>query len=107
MIITGTRATRATLSPTYWHGDYAAYRNAGGFILAYIPTRESVFFQPGDEAAAFEEVADAAMALCADDDDTFAWHNAMGNYLDFMVSPDEAGGAPSSDGGFFALFAGG
>lgn len=102
MIITGNIATNRTIYPTYWHGDFAAYRNAGGFILAYIPTGESVYFQPGDEAVVFETVADAAMAL-ATDDDPQPWNEAMANYLDVMVSPSEAGGRPSSDGGFFAF----
>lgn len=104
MIISGPRKTGETLYPTYWHGDYAAYEHKGGCILAHIPTKQSVFFQAGDEATAFQEVAGAAMELCTDEDPR-AWDEAMSLYLDFMEPADIAGGTPSSDGGFWAFFA--
>jgi hypothetical protein len=102
MIITTTGIATRTIYATHWFGDFATYRNAGGLILAHIPSGMSCYFQPGDDANGFENEADALLDTLTDDDEHI-WNAFCDQYIDVMIEPAQAGGAPSSDGGFYAF----
>jgi hypothetical protein len=102
----------------HWSHEYASYWNAGGYIVARIRDGASFYIQPGDEAADFDaemqRASDAADAAHPDDSDAAdeargaAWDAIMaerGDLADLWEPPSEAGGAPSSDGGFWGFYA--
>lgn len=110
-----------TIYATHWAPDFASYANAGGWIIARTRDGASIYVQPGDEAASFESSMDsaesAALAKLAPDADSDeqdeargeAWDSVMGELFAAQegewLAPSDAGGAPSSDGGFWGFYA--
>lgn len=115
---------------THWAYDFASYGNAGGWIIARTKDGASIFVQAGDDATAFSEEMDKAesAALAAikaiaeaenwsqdfldsmtDDARGKAWDSVMGALFEALegdwLAPADAGGAPSSDGGFWGFYA--
>jgi hypothetical protein len=106
MEATAHASTARTLNPVYWLHDHAVYRDrSGGLILAHVGTGRSLFFQPGDDAAALENALNAEFddpRHAGDEEGAIISADALlYPYGDAMVSPAEAGGRPSSDGGFW------
>jgi hypothetical protein len=103
-----TIGSRTMLVSIYRYGNYAAYRNAAGIILADLRTGRSTYFQPGDEAETFESKAERIAtrideAVAAGNSERASreegvWNRYCGGYDEVMESSKDAGGAPSPDG---------
>jgi len=63
----------------------------GGIILAHNASKDSMYFQPGDEANEF-----AASLAELDSDEAF--NNFLSEYEISMVDAHRSGGQPSDDG---------
>lgn len=112
MITTHGRIVKATLTPLYWFGNYAAYDFNDDLIVANIATGKSVKLESGKstgrrkEAETFLFTADRMMAdATLSNENVEEWWNELClGYEIYMLAPELTGGAPSSDGSFFAFF---
>jgi hypothetical protein len=103
MTVHTSKSLSGSIYPAFWGADFAAYRNAGGLILARIGDGWSCYLQPGDDSAEMSALIDSGEGLDDDDSDALVtvFDHIASEYAGVMVAPGEAGGRPSSDGGFW------